>query len=132
MVALVLCGLNYYLVNFVIRSVILCCNLMTIHANWMCHALTQGIRKKLKLSLSTKKIKEAVSNVEITVIKQKQLNRRTQHQLPIFCQNFQIFCCKIEVVKKIKYWVTFWFWVWLNITLMLRFMKSNKFYCLNC
>ena len=62
----------------------------------MCHALTQGIRKKLKLSLSTKKIKEAVSNVEITVIKQKQLNRRTQHQLPIFCQNFQIFCCKIE------------------------------------
>ena len=66
----------------------------------MCHALTQGIRKKLKLSLSTKKIKEAVSNVEITVIKQKQLNRRTQHQLPLFCQNFQIFCCKIETVKE--------------------------------
>ena len=36
----------------------------------------------------TEKTQEAVSN--------------TQHWLPIFCQNFQIFCCKIQIFEKIK------------------------------
>ena len=26
-------------------NLMICCNLMTIHANWMCHTLTQGIGK---------------------------------------------------------------------------------------
>ena len=76
-----------------------------------------------------KKTQEAVSNVEITGIKQKQLNETyptsaITHILP----KFSFFNCKSEIVKKIKCWLTLFFWVSLNITLVLRFMKSNKFY----
>ena len=60
----------------------LCQNLMTMHANWMCHALTQGIRitiktftnqvqKVLLLINLSQKTQETVSNpsVEITMTK---------------------------------------------------------------
>ena len=96
--------------------------------------------EKLKLSPSTKsatadkfiitKKTWAVSNVEIAVIKHVKIKtvKPTQHRLLIFYQKFQILWCKIEINKKIECWVTFCFWVWLNLTLVLRFLISNKFY----
>ena len=41
---------------------------------------------------------------------------------PFFAKIFKFFVVKL----KIKCWVTFCFWVWLNITLLLRIKKSNK------
>ena len=73
-------------------------------------------------------MQEAVpNNVEITVtIKTISCKiKGNQHQLPIFCQNFQIFCCKIEIFEKIN---DVLFLAVTNTTLVSRFMKSNKFY----
>ena len=35
-------------------------------------------------------------------LNQRSAVKGVQHQLPIFCQNFQTFCCKIEIFEKIK------------------------------
>ena len=59
-------------------------------------------------------------------VNQRLAIKDTQHQLPIFCQHFQFFCCKIEICEKIK-----WHFLILgvtNIRFVLRFMKSNTFY----
>ena len=108
------------------------CKLMNVSClnsrNYKNQTFYQVQKVLLLINLSPqKKAPEAVLTVEITVIKKKTV-KCTQYQLPIFCQNFRIFCCKIEIVEKIKCWVTFCFWVWLKIKLVLRFMKSNKFY----
>ena len=59
-------------------NLMLCCNLMTIHANWMCQTLTQGIGKietftkyksALLINSSSQKTQEALLNVEITLMK---------------------------------------------------------------
>ena len=117
----------------------LCCNLMTIRVNWMCQASTQGIRN-IKTFTKYKNCycwwiyhhkKSARSRVEcwghcdkIKTVKSNVPSINYSY----FAKSFNLFCCKIEIVKKIKCWVTLCFWVWLNITLVLRFMKSNKFY----
>ena len=106
-----------------------------MHAKWTYHALTQGIRtiktfikfKKrycLSINLSQKNTREQLSllsNVEFTVTKQKPLNQRYNPQLGIL-QKFSNFCCKIET------FLVFHLYFASNITLLLRFRTSNKFY----
>ena len=47
----------------------------------------------------------------------------TQHQLPIFCQNVQIFCHQIELLRKSS---DFWILGLTNVTLMLRKFIISK------
>ena len=100
----VLSGLSIQLNLWRFRSVMLCRNLKTMHAKWMYHALTQGIRRMKTFTMYKKCYcwwkyhKNTRSSVECWDHCDK-----TQHQLPIFCQNFQFCCCKIEIVWKIKW-----------------------------
>ena len=76
-------------------------------AKWMCHALTRGIRI-IKTFISTK---SATADKFITKNARKQCRmlsslwqnkncyiRGTQHQLQIFCKNFQIFVACHHVI----------------------------------
>ena len=65
----------------------------------MSHALTQGIRT-INTSLSTKSA--TADKFYKKVLRYPGKKEGNQHQLAIFCQKFQIFCCKIEIVEKIK------------------------------
>ena len=95
----------------------------------MCHALTLKELERFKLSPSTKsatidkfitkKHKEAVSNIELTVTI---LNQKYPASTTHILQKFSNFYCKIEI------FVAFYTYFASNITLVLRFMISNKFY----
>ena len=75
----------------------------------------------------TKKIQKVVSNVEITVKKLKQLDKSKVPSIkyPYSAKLFSIFCFEIEIHESIS---DFLLMCVTNITLVLMFMKSNKFY----
>ena len=107
----VLSGLSIEFILWRFRSVMLCRNLMTMHAKWMYNALTQGITTT-KISSKykkchcwkiyhKKKLQEAVSNVEITVTKQKQLVKLKIPTInyPYFAKIFNFFV-KLKLLRK--------------------------------
>ena len=116
----------------------ICRNLITVHANWMSHALPQGIRTikyftkyknvLLLVNLSQKSAKTASNNVEITVAKWKQLiikSKIPSINYPYFDKIFNFFIVNLTSLRKLSdillLGVT-------NTPLLLRFIKSNKFY----
>ena len=108
----VLFGLYIEFILWRFRSVMLCRNLMTMHAKWMYNALTQGITtikifSKYKKCYCwyiyhQKKPQEAVSNVEITVTKQKQLVRSKIPSIsyPYFARIFKFFVVTLKLLRK--------------------------------
>ena len=108
----VLSGLSIEFILWRFRSAMLCRNLMTMHAKWMYNALTQGITtikifSKYKKCYCwyiyhQKKPQEAVSNVEITVTKQKQLVRSKIPSIsyPYFARIFKFFVVTLKLLRK--------------------------------
>ena len=97
------------------QSVILCRNLMTVHAKWMSHALPQRIRTikyftvqkvLLVIQLSQKSTKSSVQKCWDHCDKRQTISyilKVPSMNYPHFAKRFQIFCCKIEIVEKIKW-----------------------------
>ena len=133
-IMVVLPKLSSLFVKTLICDALLWCNLFNdmMHTKWICHALTQGIRtiktfikyKKcccLSINLSIKKNTRKQCQMLSLLWQNKNLNQRYKHQLGIL-QKFSNFCCNIEI------FVAFHLYFASNITLVLRFKISNKFY----
>ena len=103
-----------------------------MHAKWMCHALTQGVwsiktfikYKKCycRYKFVTKKHKGSSVKWWVHCDKIKTVKSKVPASTTHILKKFSNFCCKIEI------FVAFHISFTSNITLVLGFMISNKFY----
>ena len=110
-------------------SVIFCRNLMTMHAQWMCHALPQGIRTiktftkykncyfwyiyhtQKKTHTHTRSSVECWEHCDkIKTLKSKVPNIK----YPYFAKIFKIFVVKLKLFRKSREVCCFWVWITLH------------------
>ena len=123
-----------YFIFWRFRSM-LCPNLMTMQTRWRYHTLTQRIRAN-KTFTEYKKwycckftTEDTRSSVECwdhcNKIKTIWKIKGIQHQLSIFCQTFECFVVNLKMLRKSSGFLLLGV---SNISLVLKFMKSNKGY----
>ena len=112
-----------------ILSVMLCPNLMTMFAKWRYDALTQVIttiqKMLLLINLPQKQRNQFQMLRQLWKNKNNWINQRYSINYPYFPKLFNFFVVKLKLLRKASGFLPLGE---TNIMLVLRFLKSNKFY----